>query len=103
MLMGSLALGAHGQNLNDLPIETDPHKYIPGEATNFSCVTIKIKGIEKKYFNVYWYDKNNNLVIEDDEMFIDINGDFVPDMLFTDFLNWYSHERTKKELRRTSG
>ena len=102
MLMGSLAtMSLQSQNLNDLCAEADRFKYIPEDEV-FFYRSIVIKGIDK-VFTVYWYDRNKDQEVQDDEVFIDINGDDIPDMILYDFMQWYKLEKDKKLLKETSG
>lgn len=108
MLVGSMAFNSqiiygqgYGDFLKNIVTETDQFRYIP-KGKSYTRLIIHLKGIEGR-FSLYWYDKNKNNVVEDDEVFVDVNNDRIPDMLFVDFLKLYHQEKAKKELIRTSG
>jgi len=101
LLMGSLAaFPLQSQDLDDLYIEKNQFRYIP-KGEFYFYTRMMVDGIDK-IFTVYWYDRNHNEKVEEDEMFIDVNGDDIPDMLLSDFIKWYDAERTKRILRETT-
>ncbi len=95
LLVGGLAMPLQSQDLKNLHTEENPFKYIPEGETCFRTDII-IDGIENQIFTVYWHDKNHNEKVEDDEMFIDINKDYIPDMILRDFMRWYYSEKDKE-------
>ena len=70
--------------------ETDMYKYIPPEAQ----VWIYDLGV----MNVYFWDKNQDEIIQQDELFLDLNDDMIPDISFEEILNRYLRkEKIRKE------
>ncbi|MDD5012547.1 MAG: hypothetical protein PHQ66_02810 [Candidatus Nanoarchaeia archaeon] len=61
----------------------DPYKFIP---KGTECYHLDIDGDGK--IEIYWWDKNENFEMEDDEIFIDLNGDEIPDCNYSDYKEW---------------
>jgi hypothetical protein len=102
LLMAGLALNSWGQNLKDLPTETDPYKFIPKGASVCHEFVKLATTISNKFLHLYYSDLNDDGRYEKKEIVIDVNGDWIPDMYFFDFLEWYDKERRNAELARIS-
>ncbi len=75
---------------NAFAYETDMYKFIPEDA-DVSIGDFTGNGIP----DVYWYDKNKNWIMENDEIFLDLNEDGIPDVSYEDLINLYIF---KKEI-----
>ena len=65
--------------------EIDPFKYIP-EDTEIMVYDLNIDGTP----DLFWWDKNKDNMIEPyTELFFDLNGDYIPDMNFTEFIEYF--------------
>lgn len=64
--------------------ETNPNKYIP-EKAEVLLLEINGNGIP----DLYWWDKNQDGVIQNNEIFLDLNEDGIPDISYKELIRMY--------------
>ncbi len=82
MKLTTLVLGGLLAVSSAFGYETDMNKYIPaGE---------NITRFDFGFMKVYCWDKNKDGLLQPDEVFIDINGDGIPDFSYKELLEEYN-------------
>ena len=103
VLMAGVAFGVHAMGNPEFHAEEDPWKFIPHGANYILFKDNEI--LEGKYkFSVFWYNKDykcfadyKNAVPMANEMFVDINGDGIPDMTLPDAEIAYQKMKQREE------
>lgn len=70
--------------------EKDPFKYIP-EGANLMAFDMNGNGI----YDFFWYDKNKDGIMQDDERFYDLNEDGIPDISHKEIIKMYKDKYDK--------
>jgi len=74
-------------NAQELRFETDLFKYIP-EGAKVTLYDVDENGT----LDAVWWDKNRDGIRQDEEIFLELNGDGIPDMPYPEFKNWYEEQ-----------
>ena len=77
-------------NAQELRFETDKFKYIPKGAKE-TLYDIDENGT----LDAVWWDKNRDGVRQDEEIFVELNEDGIPDMPYPEFKDWYEEQLRK--------
>lgn len=75
----------------ELKLSKDPYEFIP-KGSEVYLFDFNKNGI----YETYWWDKNKDGKAQDDEIFIDLNEDGIPDCTFKEYDDWYKKQEEKK-------
>jgi len=75
-----------------LEYSTDRYELIPYNASPVYEIDLTGNGIP----DIYWWDKDKNNIVQDNELFLDINEDRIPDINYRDFREWFKNQAEAK-------
>jgi len=97
-LVGGLVFLGSSLFSQELKLETNPYKFIP-KGTPFSELYLFDLIKEDGIIDTYWWDKNKDKEPQDDEIFLDLNQDLIPDCSFKQYKDWEKSEAEKKLMK----
>jgi len=71
--------------INAFGFEKDMFKYIPQGTENLMAYDMNGNGL----FDFFWYDKNKDGLMQNNEMFYDLNEDGIPDISHEEIIQMY--------------